>query len=116
MKRQLDFEAALKALAYPTRVDFVRWLKHPEVYFNCSASGVDGGVPAGMFQINGLSQAAASQHLIILQEAGLLTARRDGRTVLYSRNEVNIAEFKRRLEAQLTEEPESVLGQARNRR
>lgn len=69
-----------------------------------------------MFQLTGLSQAAASQNLTILQQAGLLNARRKGRTVLYSRNEENIAEFKRLLEAQLTEEPECMLGQTRIRR
>lgn len=95
MKYRINMDEALKALAHPGRVDFLVWLKEPERHFGISAADAEGGVPAGRFELQGLSQSAASQSLGILLRAGLLCSRRAGRTILYRRNEENIAQLKR---------------------
>lgn len=94
MEPQLDIHEALKALAHPGRLDFLKWLKHPEHYFGLASADVQGGVPAGRFELHGLSQSAASQNLAILQRAGLLASRRAGSTILHRRNEEMIAQLK----------------------
>lgn len=101
MTRPLDIHDALKALANPGRMEFLTWLKEPERSFGISATDAEGGVPAGRFEIQGLSQSAASQNLAILQRAGLLSSRRVGNTILYRRNEETIAELKRWLADEL---------------
>lgn len=95
MKRSVDIHDALKALSHPGRLEFLRWLKQPDQYFGLSAAEAREGVPAGRFEMKGLSQSAASQHLAILQRAGLLKSRRIGSTILYRRDEENIAALKR---------------------
>ena len=95
MTRPLDIHDVLKALANPGRMEFLTWLKEPERSFGISAADAEGGVPAGHFEIQGLSQSAASQNLAILQRARLLSSRRVGNTILYRRNEETIAELKR---------------------
>ncbi|KQW26379.1 ArsR family transcriptional regulator [Rhizobium sp. Root274] len=101
MKRPLDIHEALKALAHPGRMEFLTWLKEPERSFGLSAADAEGGVPAGRFGWQGLSQSSASQNLAILQRAGLLSSRRVGSTILYRRNEDNIAQLKRWLADEL---------------
>lgn len=94
MEPRFDIHLALKAVAHPGRLDFLMWLKTPERYFGLTAADVQGGVQARRFEINGLSQSAASQSLVILHRAGMLTSRRVGSTVFYRRNEDNIAKLK----------------------
>ena len=43
MEPQLDIHEALKALAHPGRLDFLKWLKHPEHYFGLASADVQGG-------------------------------------------------------------------------
>ena len=95
MEPRVNIDKALKALAHPGRVDFLIWLSQPEKYFGISAADDKGGVPAGRFKLEGLSQSAVSQNLAILQNAGLLSSRRIGSSILYRRNEENIAQLKR---------------------
>lgn len=101
MKEPFEIHEVLKALAHPGRMEFLTWLKEPEQSFGISAADAEGGVPAGRFELRGLSQSAASQNLAILQRAGLLISRRLGNTVLYRRNEENIAQLKRWLADEL---------------
>lgn len=101
MKPPLDIHEALKALSHPGRMEFLTWLKEPERSFKLSAADAEGGVPAGRFEWQGLSQSSASQNLAILQRAGLLSSRRVGSTILYRRNEENIAQLKRWLADEL---------------
>lgn len=101
MASRIDMQETLKALAHPGRMDFLIWLKEPEKFFGISAADAEGGVPAGQFQPEGLSQSAASQHLRILLRAGLLRSRRAGTTILYRRNEENIAQLKHWLAKEL---------------
>lgn len=95
MELSVDVQRAIKALAHPGRFDFMIWLKHPEKYFGMSAADAECGIPAGRFELQGLSQSAASQHLAILYRAGLLCSHRVESTILYRRNEENIAQLKR---------------------
>lgn len=97
MEHRLDIHEALKALAHQGRLDFLKWLKHPERY----SSDVQGGVPAGRFELEGLSQSAASQNLAIWQRFGLVSSRRVGSTISYRRNEEYIAQLKRWLETEV---------------
>jgi DNA-binding transcriptional ArsR family regulator len=101
MDPRLDIHEALRALAHLGRLEFLKWLKYPERYFGLPSAHVQGGVPAGRFEWEGLSQSAASQNLAILQRAGLLTSRRVGSTILYRRNEESIAQLKRWLEKEI---------------
>ena len=101
MEPRVDIDKALKALSHPGRVDFLIWLKQPKKYFGMSAAAAESGVPAGRFELQGLSQSAASQNLGILLNAGLLCSRRIGSTILYRRNEENIAQLKRWLDKEL---------------
>lgn len=82
-------------------MEFLTWLKEPEQSFGISAADAEGGVPAGRFENQGLSQSAASQNLAILQRAGLISSRRVGNKILYRRNEETIAELKRWLADEL---------------
>lgn len=102
MEPRVDIDKALKALSHPGRFDFLIWLKQPEKYFGISAADAESGVPAGRFELQGLSQSAASQHLAILHRAGLLSSRRVGSTILYRRNEEVIAQLKRWLANELS--------------
>lgn len=101
MERRFNFNEALKALAHPGRFEFLVWLKDPQVSFGLSGSESREGVSAGLFERSGLSQSAASAHLAVLSRAGLLSSRRIGGRVLYSRNEANILSLKSTLENML---------------
>lgn len=94
MDRPFEHQEALKALSHPARLEFLAWLKEPEVFFGLPASAIDDGVSAGCFARSGLSQSAASLHLAILQRAGLVKSRRAGAKMLYRRNEKNISLLK----------------------
>ncbi|MCA1407877.1 helix-turn-helix transcriptional regulator [Ensifer sp. IC3342] len=89
----MDKDEILKALAHPTRVDILTWLKEPEVHFSGQEHPLEMGVCAGQFERCGLSQSTVSSHLAVLQRAGLVTTRRVGQWVFYKRNEETIAEF-----------------------
>lgn len=101
MELRIEIDKALKALANPARFDFLVWLKEPEKYFGMAAVEAEDGVPAGRFELRGLSQSAASQNLTILQRSGLVCSHRVGNTVLYRRNEENIAQLKHWLAREL---------------
>jgi DNA-binding transcriptional ArsR family regulator len=64
-------QAAIEALSHPTRRDILRLV-------------VDRELPVGeLAQQTGVSQPAASQHLKVLRDAGLVRGRVDGRRRLY---------------------------------
>lgn len=97
-----DMDDLVKALAHPVRRDILRWLKTPQRSFPGQQHSFELGVCAGqIFERSGLSQSTASNHLAILQRAGLLTARKVGQWIFYSRNEPLIAEFFQRMQRDL---------------
>ncbi|MCA1369795.1 ArsR/SmtB family transcription factor [Ensifer aridi] len=89
----MDRDEILKALAHPTRMDILTWLKEPQAHFAAQEHPLEMGVCAGQFERCGLSQSTVSSHLAVLQRAGLVTTRRVGQWVFYRRNEETIAEF-----------------------
>ena len=86
----------LKALANENRLQILQWLKTPEAHFppHQEVEGFDQGVCVKFIQEkSGLSQAATSQYLNMLQEAGLLIATRIGKWTYYRRDEAALARF-----------------------
>lgn len=64
--------SAFKALADPTRREILRLLSR-------------GDLPAGALgERFAISQPAVSRHLTVLRAAGLVTARRDGQSIIYA--------------------------------
>ncbi|MDW9854519.1 metalloregulator ArsR/SmtB family transcription factor [Sinorhizobium meliloti] len=89
----MDRDEILKALAHPTRMEILTWLKEPQAHFSGQEHPLDMGVCAGQFERCGLSQSTVSSHLAVLQRASLVTTRRVGQWVFYRRNEETIAAF-----------------------
>ncbi|AEG04158.1 ArsR/SmtB family transcription factor [Sinorhizobium meliloti] len=89
----MDRDEILKALAHPTRMEILTWLKEPQAHFSGQEHPLDMGVCAGQFERCGLSQSTVSSHLAVLQRAGLVTTRRVGQWVFYRRNEETITAF-----------------------
>ncbi|MEO6354185.1 MAG: helix-turn-helix transcriptional regulator [Oxalobacteraceae bacterium] len=91
----IDFDAIHKALANPVRRQILGWLKDPKQYFSEQEYPLDLGVCAGLInQRAALSQSTVSTHLAILQRAELVTAKRVGQWIFFSRNEPTIAAFR----------------------
>lgn len=79
-------DAALKAMAEPTRREILRLVR-------------DGERPAGDIASRfDVSRPAVSQHLKVLKEAGLVNERREGTKRLYSARPQGLAEVRRFLE------------------
>ncbi|MDE1984238.1 MAG: helix-turn-helix transcriptional regulator [Gammaproteobacteria bacterium] len=94
----------LKALANESRLKILHWLKDPKEHFGDPASGGVRGrkVCVSVIQAKlGLSQSTASQYLATLEQAGLVTATRDGQWTFYERNEAALKEIDRFLEKEL---------------
>lgn len=90
----MDFDLIHKALANPARRQILEWLKTPLEYFGDQEHPLDWGVCAGLINHRAeLSQSTVSAHLATLQRAELITARRVGQWIFYSRNEAAIAAF-----------------------
>lgn len=82
--------ALFKALANESRVKILQWMKDPDRHFGpCPTGGSRGRkVCVGEIQSKlGLSQSTTSQYLAILEQAGLVIARRQGQWTFYERNE-----------------------------
>jgi ArsR family transcriptional regulator len=78
----------LKALANPTRLQILTWLKTPEAFFPEQQEPFSTGVCVGQIQkISGLTQSTISESLSLMQRAGLLTSTRKGQWIYYKRNE-----------------------------
>lgn len=98
----MDTEIILKALANPMRRNILQWLKQPELYFSQQYHSFDAGVCAGQIdQKAGLSQSTISNHLAILQKAGLIRCQKVGQWSFYVRDEQTIQQFISSLQSQL---------------
>jgi DNA-binding transcriptional ArsR family regulator len=83
----MAYEAALAALSDPTRrLVFERILATPR-----PVTAIAEGLP--------VSRPAVSQHLKVLKEAGLITARRNGTRRLYTANPQALGELRAEIEA-----------------
>ena len=94
----MKVEGALQALANGKRLQILEWLKEPRAHFPPQVDGdlVEDGV-CGVFIARKLrvSQPTASEHLKILQQAGLIRAKRIKQWTFYKRNEGQIRKVKR---------------------
>ena len=91
----VDFEAALKALASERRLQILDWLKDPIAHFPSQEHGdpLEHGA-CNQFIVDklGVSQPAASRHLKVLADAGLIIPTRRKGWTYYRRDEAAIAE------------------------
>ena len=107
----MDTLKVMKALANETRVQILHWLKEPAKNFNVFQSCFsektalnydEMGVCVGMIQHkSGLSQSTISHYLSVLEDAGLVEARRSGQWTYYKRDETAIAAFLQELGKEL---------------
>jgi ArsR family transcriptional regulator len=94
----MDLERALQALASARRIQILDWLKSPrkhfppQVYGDLVRDGVCGVFIARKMRV---SQPTASEHLKILQQAGLVRAKRIKQWTFYRRDEAHIRRIKR---------------------
>jgi len=92
----------MKALASPARREILGWLKDPARQFAEQHYSFDLGVCAGkIYEKSGLSQSTVSAHLASLQRAGLVSTRKVGQWIFYSRNEAVIAAFLQQMQQEL---------------
>jgi len=97
-----DIDDIIKALAHPVRREILNWLRDPQKSFASQEHSLELGVCAGkIFEKANLSQSTISVHLATLQKAGLITPRRVGQWIFYSRNEALIEKFKKRITNEL---------------
>ena len=94
----MDTDAIYKALANPIRRQILQCLKNPahfipEMKEECEPD-FSRGVCAGQIEkIAHVSQSTMSNHLSVLQQAGLIRAVKHGQWSYFSRNEALIQEF-----------------------
>jgi ArsR family transcriptional regulator len=84
---------AFKALANPTRLAIMEWLRDPAAHFPPQDHAPEEfGVCLKHIQAKaGVSQSTASQFMTALQRAGLVTSRRMGQWTHYKRDEERLA-------------------------
>lgn len=94
----------LKALSNERRLQILNWLKDPRAHFREQRDGdlVDDGV-CGVLIAEKLevSQPTVTEHMRILQQAGLVSSKRVKQWTFYKRDETRISELKSSLLADL---------------
>jgi len=94
----MNLDAALRALSNERRVRILGWLRNPRRHFppqvdgDLIKDGVCGLLIARKLRI---SQPTASEHLKILQQAGLIRGKRIKQWTFYKRDEAQIEKIKR---------------------
>ena len=91
----MDVDLIFKALANPTRRQILEWLKAPEQFLSVDECGdFKRGVCAGHIgRLGNVSQSTMSNHLSVLQQAGLIRAEKYGQWSYFSRNEALIQQY-----------------------
>lgn len=92
----MNIDLITKALANPLRRQILQWLKHPEQYFDANdcAERFSRGVCAGQIERLGkVAQSTMSNHLSVLQNAGLIMSIKYGQWSYFSRNEAVIQQY-----------------------
>jgi DNA-binding transcriptional ArsR family regulator len=94
----------LKALSSERRLQIMQWLKDPRAHFREQRDGdlVDDGVCGVLIaeKLN-VSQPTVTEHMRVLQQAGLVRAKRVKQWTFYKRDEASIAELKTSLVEEL---------------
>jgi ArsR family transcriptional regulator len=93
----MTLPSALKAVGSPRRMQILHWLKDPRSHFREQRDGdlVDDGVCGVLIaeKLN-VSQPTVTEHMRILQQAGLVRSKRMKQWTFYQRDEQRIAELK----------------------
>lgn len=92
--------AVFRALASDRRLAILDWLRDPKAHFRPQVDGdlvKDGVCGLLIAEKLGVSQPTASEHLKILQQAGLLQGKRIRQWTFYRRDEAAIAKLKQAL-------------------
>ena len=100
----MELVEVFKALSNETRLLIIQWLKNPEIHFPKPPNGdihEDGVCVSDIQKKIGLSQSTVSLYLSILQNAGLIKAKRIGQFTYYKRDEENIKKITELLSKEL---------------
>ena len=99
----MDIDLIFKALANPTRRQILEWLKKTEQFLSSDECGdFRRGVCAGHIErLGNVSQSTMSNHLSVLQQAGLIQVEKYGQWSYFSRNEALIQQFIEHLQQHL---------------
>jgi DNA-binding transcriptional ArsR family regulator len=90
-------QSAFRALASDRRLLILEWLKRPRAHFREQLDGdlvKDGVCGVLIAEKLGVSQPTVSEHLRILSQAGLVSAKRVRQWTFYKRDEARIAKLK----------------------
>src|SRR5277367_5670704 len=90
----MEIAAALRALANERRLQVLDWLKDPRSHFREQVDGdlVDDGVCGLLIAEKlGVSQPTVSEHMRILAQAGLVSAKRIKQWTFYRRDEARLS-------------------------
>src|SRR5579864_5780753 len=101
MPKDDAFVTAMKALANERRLLILQWLRSPRAHFREQVDGdlVDDGVCGVLIAEKlGVSQPTVSEHMRILTQAGLVSAKRIKQWTFYKRDEKRLAEVKAAIE------------------
>src|SRR5438445_12965805 len=93
----MPMSLAFKALANERRLQILEWLKKPECHFRAQIDGdlvKDGVCGVLIAEKLGVSQPTVSEHLKILSQAGLVSAKRVKQWTFYKRDEARISKLK----------------------
>jgi DNA-binding transcriptional ArsR family regulator len=102
MEAAVDLERALKAIASPRRLQILDWLKDVAANFPPQEHGdpvEHGACNQYITDKLGVSQPAASRHMKVLADAGLVVASPRSGWVYYRRNDAVLDQLKSRLAA-----------------
>ena len=100
----MNLELALRALCNERRLQILDWLRRPRRHFPPQVDGdlINDGV-CGLLIARKLrvTQPTASEHLKILQQAGLIRGKRIKQWTLYKRDEAQIKAIKKQFLAKV---------------
>ena len=94
----MNLDVALRALSNERRLRILNWLRSPHKHFPPQVDGdliKDGVCGLLIAQKLHISQPTASEHLKILQQAGLIRGKRIKQWTFYKRDETQIGKIKR---------------------
>jgi DNA-binding transcriptional ArsR family regulator len=94
----MNLDVALRALSNERRLRILNWLRSPRKHFPPQVDGdliKDGVCGLLIAQKLRISQPTASEHLKILQHAGLIRGKRIKQWTFYKRDETQIGRIKR---------------------
>jgi ArsR family transcriptional regulator len=94
----MNLEPALRALSNERRLRILKWLRHPTKHFPVQVDGDllrDGVCGLSIARKLRVSQPAASEHLKILTQVGLIRGKRIKQWTFYKRDESRILKIKK---------------------